>query len=182
MSATIILNTTSSDSALAKLKARAPLAMARAINRSIASGKTLMVRLVSVDMGLKQADIRDKIVVVSATPDRLMAQLRASAKRIPLIDFKARGPEPSRGRGRGVTAKMPGGKGRYPNAFIAQMSSGHRGVFARSDRRRLPIRELFGPSIAFVFSKHVEQGQARALEQLEKNIQSEFRFISQVAA
>jgi len=180
--AKLTLNTKQTERALDNLRLQAPIAIARALNKSIASGKTLMVRLVAQDMGVKQADIRDKVIVVPATHDHQTAALKASAKRIPLIDFNARGPEPSRGRGRGVTARMPGGAGRYPNAFIAEMKSGHRGVFMRRDTRRLPIRELFGPSIAHVFVKHVEIGLARAREQLVKNLQSELRFVMRQAA
>ena len=83
---------------------------------------------------------------------------------------------PSRGRGRGVTAKVGPSRTRYPHAFLAQMRSGHLGVFQRVGRTRLPIRELRGPSIAHVFGKYVAVGIARGEEQLKKNLQSEFRF------
>jgi hypothetical protein len=115
-----------------------------------------------------------------ATP---FARLKASLKRIPLFDFGAKGPVPSRGKGRGVTVK---GK-RYPHAFIATVGSGrHTGVFQRRPganrrgpaphRSQLPIYELFGRSIGRVFIKFRPLGHARALEALAKNIQSEFQF------
>lgn len=172
---------------LQQLGAAAPSAIARALNRSIASAKTAMVSAVASDMGLKVSDVRGRIGTVEASaPDRLKATLTASPARVPLIDFNARGPEPSRGKGGGVTARMPGGAGRYPNAFIATMRNGHRGVFARvgSGSRRsigawstnLPIKELRGPSIEHVFVKHVDVGLARGQEQLVKNLQHELQY------
>jgi hypothetical protein len=131
---------------------------------------------VAEDMGLKVGDVNARIRVEQATEDRHVARLYASYKRLPLIDFGAKGPEPSRGKGRGVTARLGGGRNRYPNAFIATMHSGHRGVFTRKAGPRLPIVELRGPSIAKVFVKHQDVGLARGQEQLAKNLQSEFRF------
>lgn len=179
---TLPINRSGSAQAFRKLRERARPAIVRALNRSIASAKTAMVREVSKDLGLKSSDVRDRIWTSEATTNRLQASLFASPKRIPLVDFKARGPEPSRGKGRGVTAKLPGGAGRYPHAFIATMKSGYPGVFQRPGKGRLPIVELHGPSIARSFTKHVRIGIARGAEQLVKNLRSEFRFAMSRAA
>ena len=87
-----------------------------------------------------------------------MAQLAASLKRIPLIRWNARQV------GRGVSYRLKGGRGRHPNAFIAAMRSGHRGVFVRGTTRGLPIKELFGPSLGHVFQKYRPEGEARVEE------------------
>ena len=185
--------TTTTPAQVAKLRKKAPLAQVRALNRAIASANTAMLRVISADMGVKIGDLRDKIRVEQATPARLRARLYASAKRIPLIDFGAKGPEPSRGRGTGVTVKLGRARTRIPNAFIARMKSGHRGVYRRVDngvgrrgplphRSQLPIRELFGPSIWKVFTKNQQVGIDRGREQLIKNLQSEFRFVLAVDA
>lgn len=174
--------------AIQRLKQRAPAAIARAINRTAASVETAMARVIAADMGMNVGDVKRYISIDDATPGRPVANIRASAKPIPLIDFKARGPYPSRGRGRGVTAKLKGGAGRYPTAFIATMGSGHTGVFQRAPgarrhggpphRSQLPIFELKGPSIWHVFAKHLGVGLARAAEQLPKNLRSELAFAS----
>lgn len=169
---TLTLNTKLAEKAMLRLREQSPWAIARAINRSIASGKTIMVREVAGDLKLKAMDVRDRFGIREATRERHVAQLTASAARIPLIKFNARGPEPSYGRGRGVSAA---GK-RYPHAFIATMRSGHRGVFTRRGRARIPVAELRGASVAHVATKHVAVGIARCKEQLVKNLQSEFRF------
>ena len=183
----VIRFTTTTPAAVAKLRAKAPVAQMRALNRAIASANVAMVRVIAGDIGVKQGTVRERIRIELATPERLRARLYANAKRIPLIDLGAKGPEPSRGRGRGVTVKGAGGRRTIPNAFIATMNSGHRGVYERvagaSGRRgpapkrsQLPIRELFGPSIWKVFTKYEDVGLARGREQLIKNLQSEFRF------
>ena len=180
--------TTNAPAMIAKIKERAPIAQMRALNRSIGSANVAMVRVIASDLTVKQGVVKDRIRIELATPERLRARLYANAKRIPLIDLGAKGPEPSRGRGR-VTVRGTGGRTSIPNAFIATMpGSKHRGVFQRAggsggrrggppNRSQLPIRELFGPSIWKVFRKFEHVGVTRGQEQLIKNLQSEFRFV-----
>jgi hypothetical protein len=172
--------------AFARLKANARPAIVRAINRAAVSARTAMVPKMAQDLGLKSSDIREGkqgIRFTQATPDKHQARLSASLKRIPLAKFNARGPMPSRGKGRGVTYKIgSGGRQRVPRGFLATMRSGHLGVYLRTGKARLPIRELFGPSIGRVFIKFRELGRVRALEALQKNLQSEFRFALSRAA
>lgn len=170
-----------------RLQQRVPIAAARAVNRSIASGKTLGTRLVANDLGIGQSSVRDRIKILEAKPSPSpVAQLLASAKRIPSFDFGATPKEPpSRGRGRGVSWRSQGRRVRDPQTFIAKMRSGHVGIFKREGKDResvgawsknLPVRELMGPSIAHVFGKHGAEILARAQEQLVKNTQHELRF------
>jgi len=112
-----------------------------------------------------------------ASASRPEASLGASIKRIPLMKFNAKGPVPSRGRGRGVTYRLRGGRGRVENAFIATMKSGHVGVFRRAGKARLGIVELFGPSLGQVFKKFRPAGLARAWEVFQKNFDHELDFV-----
>lgn len=158
----------------------------RAVNRTADNANTVMVRAVSEDMGLAQNVVRPKISIQRAVESRLAATLFASATRIKLIAFGARGPQPSRGKGSGVTAKLPPpGAGRYPHAFIAQVhgsgGGSHLGVFERKGRGRLPVRELQGPSVAQSFEHHAQEGIDRAAEMLPINMAHEVSFlVSQV--
>lgn len=174
----VTVRVTSSDfrERIARLK-RPGKVLARALNRSIDSGKTAAIREVAADMGLKSSDVRELVKVKKATAENLTATIYASARRVPLIKFGARGKEPSRGKGPGVRAKLKGGAGTYPNAFIATVGNGHRGVFQRkAGAGRLPMRELYGPSVYQAFQKHQAAAAARALEQLEKNVAHEIEF------
>jgi hypothetical protein len=150
--------------------------MVRAINRTIGSVRTVMVREMSRDLGLKSKDVRDALSFRQASLARTEAALGARLKRMPLIDFKATGPEPSHGKGRGVAYKLSGARDRIENAFIATMPSGHRGVFVRKAKARLAIRELFGPSLGRVFAKYRPVGIARGREVLVSNLQHELAF------
>lgn len=172
-------NTRDFEESVRRLRENAPAAIRRALDRAIDSAKTAMVHEIAVDTGMKSSDLRDRLWKAwrTDTPGTLAAQLLSSPTRIPLVDFNAKGPEPSRGKGRGVTARLPGGAGRYPNAFLATMRSGHRGVFQRQTKARLPIYELHGPSIMHVADKFAHIGLERGREQLVKNLQSELRFV-----
>jgi hypothetical protein len=150
--------------------------MVRALNRGIASANTFMGRAIAGDTGLKVGDIKKALTLRKATWSVPEARLATSLKRIPLIDFGAKGPEPSRGRGRGVSYRLQGARGRHSSAFIATMGSGHRGVFARRLRARLPIKELFGPSLGHVFAKFRPEGLRLALDTFHKNFDHEIDF------
>jgi hypothetical protein len=149
-------------------------AIVRSLNRGIVSGQTVMARSIAADTGLKVGDVKAAFKLAKATDGRPEASVSAAGlKRLPLIDFKARGPEPSRGRGNGVTYQLQGGRNAIPNAFIATMKTGHRGVFARVGKTRLPIRELFGPSLTKVFIKYQTVGETRARESFVANLEHE---------
>lgn len=156
---------------------RFPGAIVRALNRAGVSTRTLMASRVADDMKLRVGTVRDQLILDRASRGKPQVRISVSGKRIPLYAFGARGPYPSRGRGRGVTARLPApGRGRYPHAFIATMRSGHVGVFQRRGRDRLPIDELHGPSLPHVFAKFSAEGLARGQESLLKNLQSELQF------
>lgn len=155
----------------------------RAVNRTATNARAAIVPLVAADVALQQKFVRDRITIQSAkaTGDAPVARLFADTERVPLIQFKARGPEPSRGRGRGVRATLPTGAGTYPHAFIATMKSGHRGVYQRKGKARLAIYELRGPSIAKAFEKHADVAASRAADMLDKNFAHEMNFLIQQA-
>jgi len=147
---------------------RADRILVRALNRGINSGRTFMQREIARDTGLRVGDARAAIVMREATIAHPEAKLTASLRRIPLIDFRA-----TATRRGGVRARLTGGAGHYPHAFIATMRSGHRGVFQRVDRARLPIRELHGPSLGHVFAKYRAAALARAEESFRTNLDHE---------
>jgi hypothetical protein len=177
MAAEITIASAAAEAVLDQMPGLVAQATARALNRGILASRTVMVREMSRDLGMRQADLRDRLRIVEATGSRLSARLSVSGKRLPLITFSARGPEPSRGKGRGVSYRLPGGgRNRHPHAFISTMRTGHRGVFVRARKGRLPIRELFGPSLPRVFGKFRPQALARGLEQFRKTLIAELQF------
>lgn len=178
MELTLTVKSEQVDQALAAGPAKVGKALVRAMNRGIGAGRTLMVSRIAKDTGLKSKDVRAALPMTEATLNRPLARLAASLKRIPLYKFGARGPMPSRGRGRGVSYKLPGsgGRQRVEDAFIAQMPSGHVGVFKRRRPARLPIQELFGPSLGRVFAKYRPEALARAEDVTRERFAAELSF------
>jgi hypothetical protein len=170
---------------LAKTGSKAPAILARALNRAGTAGKTAMTRAIVKDTGIQSKNVSREIVLQRANWTNQSTSLTIRGARMPLIAFQARGPEPSRGRGKGVSYRLPGGRGRIPTAFIATMRSGHRGVFKRTrpksklhgappSRGQLPITELKGPSLPHVFAKFVESVfRPAALDAMLKTLRHE---------
>jgi hypothetical protein len=169
--------------AMAMAPARTKRATVRALNRALTAGKAQMATLVAKDMGLKSRDAKEAIRAQEATPDRLQVQLVASLRRLPLSRFDAKGPLPSFGRGRGVSYRIGStGRGRVESAFLAQMSSGHLGVFRRTGKGRLPVIELFGPSIGRVFEKYRDPVVAVMRETFTARLAHELKFAAKADA
>ncbi len=168
---------------------QAPLIMSRALNRAGVSGRTAATKAVTADTGLASRYVSREFVLDKATRTKPVVAVTVKGARIPLIAFQARGPEPSRGRGKGVSYRLPSGRGRIPNAFIATMRSGHRGVFRRKPglerskrhgrpptKPQLPIMELRGPSLPHVFEKKLDVFRTAAQESLIRNLRYEIDF------
>ncbi len=124
---------------LKSLGTKYPMAVRRALKRSATAGQTEMVKAIGADTGIQAKRIKADIRISELGDTGIQIEIKGN--RLPLLEFKAKGPEPSYGRGRGVSYKLTGGKGRDPHAFIATMRSGHRGVFKRMEAAssRLPI-------------------------------------------
>jgi len=159
----------------------------RALNRTATSERAGLGSDIARDMGLKVGTVKDALSVDKATASDLSVRITAKGAPVPLIQFSAKGPIPSRGRGQGVSYRNPGaGRNRIPNAFIATMPGGHTGVFVRAagarrhgpppNRSQLPIKELFGPSVVKVFEKIVPQRESTRTETLLKNLSHEIEF------
>lgn len=157
--------------------------IARALRRTAVSAQTELVRDVTQDTGLRQGDVKKAVTVTVDTTNQI-ARVVALGAPLPLSAFNVRGPFPSRGRGQ-VTYDVGQGRKTLPGGFIAEMSSGHRGVFVRVGAARksrgawsknLGIAERFGPSIAHVFAKFLPAAAARAEEQMGTNLEHEFQY------
>lgn len=120
---------------------------ALALNDTIRNAETTTVRLLKPLLaGLPAKEIRDALRIEPARPDHLEAVLVTSGKAIRMIEFN-----PQASRASGVQVNIGGKVETYRRAFIATVKNQHRGVFERKGRARLPIRELYGPSIPGMF-------------------------------
>lgn len=164
---------------------KAKRAVVRALNRGMSAGQTFIGSAVAKDVGLKVGDVKRALRMQKATYGKPEALLAASLTRMPLIKFGAKGANPSRGKGRGVSYRI-GRMGRktLPHAFITtvytagpvdywQRHGGHTGVFVRVGRSRLKIREVSGPSLGHVFAKFRAEALSRATAQFTKALDHE---------
>src|SRR5690349_6195993 len=101
------LDTRNLTRALRRLKANGRIAIARSLNRAGVTTKTFMARTIAKDLRLKVGDVKDAIAVRDADTQRLRVVVIARGAPLSLMKFGARGPIPSRGKGKGVTAKLP---------------------------------------------------------------------------
>jgi hypothetical protein len=133
------------------------IALLRALKRGTDAARTETNRLVARDIGIKVSRVRQDTRTIAPTGSTLAGEVRASLKRIPLIELKQ---------------KMP------PHSFIATMRSGHTGIFKRDIPTRsragkrspspgLPITELRKTSVGHVAAKYVEPILARGGDQYE---------------
>jgi hypothetical protein len=116
--------------------------------------------------GIKSGTARKQFWLQRATPATLEANVRASGRAIPLIEFQARQ------TARGVTANAWGSRKVYPGTFIATMKTGYRGVFSRVGKDRFPIDHKWGPSVPSLMAQDAVRDavEAHATTQLQTNI------------
>lgn len=118
-----------------------PKAASRSLNRVASRVNTIARRRIAKQIGIQQKKIKGGFKIQKASWRRLVASVTGSGKPIPAIRFKG-----TRQLKKGVKSEAFGG-GTIKGAFIATMPSGRRGVFIRKTRKRLPIRQTYGPSV-----------------------------------
>lgn len=159
-------------SRLAHVNRGLPRAIVNAINQTSAGVRTDLVKAVGQKINLPASRTRAQVVFCRATLKNPSAAVIAKDRKAPLIHFKARPSQPFRKGGRrpriGVSAQpfKTGVRQAYPGSFVARMQSGHTGVFIRKGRRRLPIRELLGPSAADALRQGPDLGQIERKAQM----------------
>jgi len=104
------------------------------------------------DYNIKLKDMKGMIKTLPMRGGVLSVIIRATGGKIPLINFIAK----QKAAGVSVKVKRQSAGTVIPHTFIAEMRSGHIGIFERTiegGKRvpRLPIKELKGPSIPTLF-------------------------------
>jgi len=156
-----------------------PRVMSRGINRTATGARTEIARRIAAIVKIKQTAIKKGIKLTKATYRRWLANLNIYGKRIPLIEFGARQLK----AGVSYSIEKGGARKRIPSAFIQIMPvSGHRGVFKRyrPTTKRLPIVQLFGPSVGTVFEgagRIAAEIERETGKKLEKNIDDQIKLI-----
>lgn len=152
----------------------AKLILGHSINRAAIAARTrasVEARKIYV---VKSSDIKSKIKIRKATHNLLSAQIRVAGPVTPLMKFDVTPTTPQTTEVRARVKK--GGKKPIQNGFVTRMSSGHTNVFTRVGKNRFPIKGLYGPSIAQMFSsdKVVKSIEERSGQVLNDRLVHEF--------
>lgn len=161
-----------------------PRVLVGAINKTLLTGRSRIVKRIGQEIELKQKVIRESVGIRRAKGgESPQGAITFSRKPIPLAKFSPQPSQPGKGRGRvGVTVKVRKGKREtLRGTFVARMKSGHLGVFERKGRgaaraKRGPIIERYGPTVIGVFqgAPGVAAEEIAALAPvLQKNIASQ---------
>lgn len=135
-----------------------PTALRRALGKTLTKLKTMFVRGVSAEALLQQKFIRAGLFQSGVTwdGDEAHGYLGGTQGKQPLFRYKALPSGPSVRRpavGASAHVLRSTGMQTIKGSFVAQMRSGHIGVFWRKSGAAHPIEELLGPSVQFFFSR-----------------------------
>jgi hypothetical protein len=191
---------------LGDVKGAVPRALSGAANRTAQQIKTRLMRILTSQLNVKRADIdldrnlqrlgrSGGVRLRKGSPQRPGASVMVSGLRLALIRFATSAPMPGWRKQRRrqpmldqatYRIRRDGGPKVVPGSFRARMQTGHWGLWKRQGPKRLPLRELFGPSIPQVLLDDVSvhrlmQEEAPALYQ--KNVSSQIdRFLQRSKA
>lgn len=153
-----VLNQKQIEKKLGDMKSKAPVVMARAINRAVTAAKTAMGKEASAKYYVTSGTVKSTVRLTRASAGNLRGIATSKDARVPLYKFKVSPKTPVRVTGRGrrspsvykAAVKKAGGYKPLdgsPKAFVTGFKTGHSGVFERKSSSRLPIKELYGPAV-----------------------------------
>ena len=149
-----------------------PKVLSRALNKTATTVRAEVSRGLKKESKMNVSVIKKAIAFTKATYKVWVARLDVFGKRIPLVQFNARP------KGKGIAYSI--GKKYIQGGFIQTMPTGHRGALIRQGKARLPIHELFGPSLGIVLEKSagmLKKATNGAGALLEKNIDAQVNLI-----
>ena len=141
--------------------------MSRAINRGLTAGRVQAAREVAKDYTVRQRQVNEKTRIRKAAPSNLEATLTFSGPALNVADFKVspskpqpakrrvlrvsvskqRGPKPAKRPILRVTVSKSSGPRQFKGAFLIPVRAGKYRAFRRKGKERLPIQNVWGPSI-----------------------------------
>jgi hypothetical protein len=148
---------------------RVELAMARAVKRVGDQAHGRIVKVLAKQVGTTPRAVKKYVIKEPPAPGRrIVYRIRAKSPTMSLKEFNPRAVA-------GGVSAGPWGKRRvFPRAFISASKGGH--VFVRTGKKRLPVRKIWGPSVAkemvkdqslAEFQKAVAELPARLRHELE---------------
>lgn len=134
---------------LAGIPKGAERAFSNSINRGLSRVKTGAMKRVKEVYAVQSTALTAATTtrISKASTGNLAGYVSFSGFKLPLYKFNVTPKNPATGKM--VTASvMKGGGTAFEDAFVAEMKSGHIGVFERNSKSRLPVEEIMGLSPA----------------------------------
>lgn len=162
---------------LAGIPKGAERALSNAMNRGLSKVKTGATKRVKAVYTMQSSAINSATStrISRASTGNLAGYISFSGYKIPLYKFSVTPKAPGIKRNVKAAVKKGGGT-TFEHAFIAQMKSGHIGVFERETSKRFPIEEKMGLAMAQmvgnqkVIAELEEEAQKTVNERLEHEI------------
>ena len=125
-----------------------------ALNRAGRSALAQTVMFIRKAYNIKSSDLKNEIKISAAKKGAKRFRLSISFKAISLVKYGS-----ARQTKEGVNVSVrKGTRDTYKSAFITEVGKGrHKGVFKRTGKERLPIKELYGFSAQQLFSNEVAE-------------------------
>ena len=151
-------------------------AFSNAINRGLSKAKTTAFKEVKNVYEVNNSAINEKTRtrIQKANAGNIAGYINFSGAKIPLYKFKVTPTVPGTGK-KVFAAQEKGGGNTFEDAFIAQMKTGHLGIFERKETKRLPIEEKMGSAMAQMVKNTVvmEAVQKEAQKTVDERIEYE---------
>ena len=167
------------------MRAQARPVLARAINRAAENAKTNMSRRAREEYLIKDSDIKKTVSLRKADQVSLAAVVKSKGSKIGLINFKVSPNKPRHSNPpkefRARVKKSSALKG-IPGAFVANINGPK--LMRRVGKSRLPIKQLFGPSVPEMIGSPsvITYIEKEALLTLEKRIDHEIKRVLEAKA
>jgi hypothetical protein len=153
-----------------------PIVVSRAINRSAEAARTQAARSARETYNVKYQAILKTIKIQKAYPGFLQASVRSVGSPLSLMKFKVEPnrPQPKRKTPILVSVKK-GSRKPFKDGFVAQMRSGHLNVFARTTKKRFPIKDFYGPPIPKMLGNEsvIRYVEEKAMDVLDTRLEHE---------
>lgn len=153
--------------------------MARAVNRATENARSNVVREVRDHYNVKAGDIRKSMKISRAKAGRPVAVLSSTGSALPTMAFQVRPGTVNGKRRTPIRVSIKKGESTLmERSFIARVN-GRIGVYERIGKKRMPIRQLYGPSIPQMVGNEriVESVAESAREMLDSRLDHEINRI-----
>jgi hypothetical protein len=170
---------------LAQVPRQVPQVISTALNKTATTARKEAAQKLSKITGLKVNYVRNLMALYKATRKYWQAKIWIKDWMIPATKFvrslNSKGYTQFTKAGSNAAIEFKTLKGNdlsEETPFLATMPSTHQGLFQRKGIGRLPIQELYGPSLAEVFvgsTGVVEEVQRNAVKYLAKNVDGQVK-------